>query len=105
MAHYKLGYDGKWQERFDDRETAIRRAEEVASTGEVVEVVTRRFGFHSFLTAFPESEREALRARWKVVPWIGDSPGANAGHHHHYGSIHGGGGGHGGSHGGHGGGH
>jgi hypothetical protein len=42
----------------------------VAETGVVIEVVRRRFGFHSFFTAFPESEREALAARWKL-PFFG----------------------------------
>lgn len=100
MALYILGYDGKWQDRFDDREAAIRHAEEIAETGEVVEVVRRRFGVHSFVTAYPESERDALRDRWKVVPWFGDNSGGGSDHHHQYNSIHGGGGGHGGGHGG-----
>jgi hypothetical protein len=106
MARYIVGFDGKWQEGFGDPEEATGWAEEVAATGRTVEVVVRRFGFHRFLTGFPESERDALAARWKV-PWLlggfaGDGGGAPP--HHHYNPVSGHGGGHGG-HGGHGGGH
>jgi hypothetical protein len=111
MAIYIVGFDGKWQERFDEPEEAISWAREVAATGRVVEVVRRRFGLHSFLTGFPDSEREALAARWKWG-WFGigggggDAGGSAGAHHHHYGSAGGGYGGHGGGgHGGHGGGH
>jgi hypothetical protein len=64
MAKFILGYDGEWREAFDDRDAAIRHAEYIATEGHVVEVVRRRFGFHAFVTCFPESEREALLARW-----------------------------------------
>ena len=107
MAKFILGYDGGWREQFGDRAAAIRYAEMIAGRGHVVEVVSRRFGFHSFVTGFPESERDALRARWSWIPdFGGDAGGAVGGGHHHYGSI-GGHGGHGGGggHGGHGGGH
>ena len=76
----------------------------------MVEVVRRRFGFHKFLTGFPESECEALEHRWKTawVPWAagdgvgggGNDYGSAYGGHGGHGS-HGGGGGHGGGHGGH----
>lgn len=39
MAKYVVGFDGRWQETFDDREQAIRWAQEVAETGRVVDVV------------------------------------------------------------------
>ncbi len=102
VTTYVVGFDGKWQETFDDREDAIEWAEEVAATGRVVEVVVRRFGFHRFVTAFPESEREALAARWKLPALSGGffADGSSSGHQH-YGSVHGGhvgGGGHGGGH-------
>jgi hypothetical protein len=104
MAVFILGYDGEWRERFDDRDAAIRHAEALAVDGTAVEVVSRRFGFHSFVTGFPEPERDALRARWSWLPSFGDGGGGwgDGGAHHHYGSIGGHGGGHGG--GGHGGG-
>jgi hypothetical protein len=69
MARYEVGFDGRWQETFEDRDQAIRWAEEVAETGRVVDVVLkRRFLPRRFLTAFPESERGAREAAW-VVPW------------------------------------
>jgi hypothetical protein len=108
MARYILGYESDWKEKYDDEAEAIERAEEVATYGHTVEVVRRRFGFHSFVTGFPESEREALKARWRTLPlWFGNSSGSHGDAHHHYNSIahHGGhGGGFGGGH-GHGGGH
>jgi uncharacterized membrane protein YgcG len=119
MARYEIGYGGVWRERFDDGEAAIRRAEELAASGEVVEVARRFLGLHAFVTAFPESEREALKAR-RGYPYVGElwgfGVGGEADPHHggapgdHAGDSHGSshGGGHdGGSHGGgsHGGGH
>lgn len=70
MASYIVGFDGKWQEKFRDRDEAISWAEEVAETGRTVEVVRRRFGAYRFVTGFPESEREALRAH-RGVPYLG----------------------------------
>jgi hypothetical protein len=108
MTTFIVGFDGKWQEKFEDRDDAIQWAREVATTGRTVEVISRRFGFCKFLTAFPESERDALAARWKRPPLtlFGDGTGGGIGDagggHHHYGHAHGGHGG-GGGHGGHGG--
>jgi hypothetical protein len=97
MARYILGYESNWQEKYDDEAEAIERAEEVATYGHTVEVVRRRFGFHSFVIGFPESEREALKARWRTLPsWFDNSSGSHGDAHHHYNSI--------GHHGGHGGG-
>jgi hypothetical protein len=107
MTRYILGYLGKWQEKWDDEAMAITRAEDLAAEGVSVEVVRRRFGFHSFLTAFPESDREAYRARWRSFSlWFDNSSGGGGSGdggnpHHHFNSIGGhGGGGHGGGHGG-----
>jgi hypothetical protein len=109
MVKFILGYGGEWQDKFDDEASAIARAEQLADEGVSVEVVRRRYGLHSFVTAFPESEREAYRARWRLIPfWLDNSTagsGGEAGHsHHQYNSIGSHGGGHGGGgHGGHGG--
>lgn len=65
MTGFIVGFDGKWQEKFDFKEEAVEWAREVAATGRTVEVITRRFGFCSFLTGFPDSERAALKARWR----------------------------------------
>jgi hypothetical protein len=101
MATFTVGFDNKWQETFDNEGDAVAWAQEVAGTGRTVEVMKRRFGFCSFLTGFPESERAALRARWRRP--IGLFVGAAAGGV--YGSAAGGcGGGEGGGGGGEGGG-
>jgi hypothetical protein len=71
MASFIVGFDGKWQEKFGDRDEAIIWAEEVAKTGRTVEVIRRRFGVHKFVTAFPESEREALAER-RRMPYFGN---------------------------------
>jgi hypothetical protein len=77
MATFTVGFDGRWQETFDNEGEAVTWAREVADTGRTVEVMKRRFGFCKFLTAFPESERAALRARWRRP--IGLFIGATAG--------------------------
>jgi len=65
MAVYLVGFDGEWQGEFDTETEAVAWAYEVAETGRVVEVVRRRFRLYEFITGFPESEREALEARWE----------------------------------------
>lgn len=63
MAKYKVGFDGRWQETFDDRDEAIEWAKEIADTGRVVDVVKKRFLLPPELVAvFPESQREAREA-------------------------------------------
>lgn len=70
MAKYEVGFDGHWQETFDDRGEAIQWAKEVGDTGRVVDVVLKRpFLPRKFVTAFPESERAAREAAWSVQ-WI-----------------------------------
>ena len=69
MAKYEVGFDGRWQETFDDRDQAIQWAQKVAETGRVVDVVLkRRLLPRRFLTAFPESKRAAREAAW-YTPW------------------------------------
>jgi hypothetical protein len=70
MATFLVGFDGKWQEKFHNEDDAVTWAEEVAETGRTVEVVRRRFGVYKFVTGFPESEREALKAN-RGVPYLG----------------------------------
>ena len=69
MTSYRVGFDGKWQEHFDEQADAVEWAKEVAETGRVVYVDERRWyrtklvkvfprgGDASQLTAGPESER------------------------------------------------
>lgn len=106
MAKYVVGYNGKWRERFSDRDEAIERAREVSESGWTVEVISRRFGFPRFVTGFPDSERESLQARWTNPGFLGAVFGSNGsgGAHSQHGSAFGGGGhvgGGGGGHGGH----
>jgi hypothetical protein len=69
MARYDVGFDGKWQKRFETFSEACEWAREVAETGRVVDVVQkRRLLPRRFLTAFPESERAARAAAWSI-PW------------------------------------
>jgi hypothetical protein len=69
MAKYEVGFDGHWQETFDDRGEAVQWARKVAETGRVVDVVLkRRLLPRKFVTAIPESERAAREAAWSV-PW------------------------------------
>lgn len=70
MPTFLVGFDGRWQERFNDEGEAVAWAEEVGATGRTVEVVKRRFGLYKFVTGFPESQREALSVRRKV-PYVG----------------------------------
>ena len=53
MASFIVGFDGKWQEKFDFEDDAVHWAREVAATGRTVEVARRRFGFCKFLTGLP----------------------------------------------------
>ena len=70
MAKYIVGFDGRWQGTFDDRDEAVQWAREVSETGRVVDVVLKRpFLPRTLLTAFPESERGAREAAWHL-PWF-----------------------------------
>lgn len=69
VVTYVVGFDGRWQETFDDREQAIQWALEVSEAGRVVDVVLkRRFLPPKLLTAFPGSERATREAAW-CIPW------------------------------------
>lgn len=63
MAKYKVGFDGDWQEAFDNYDEAIQWAKEVADTGRVVDVVlARRVLPQKLIAVFPESQRKAREA-------------------------------------------
>ena len=72
MAKYEVGFDGHWQETFDDLDLATMWAQEVAETGRTVDVIRkhRLLPFRTFVTAFPESEYAARKAAWSV-PYFG----------------------------------
>jgi hypothetical protein len=86
MTTYIVGFDGKWQQKFSEVDDAVSWARDVADTGRTVEVIRRRFGFPKFVTAFPESERKRLEARWAtggagmaIFPVIGGDLGGGTG--------------------------
>jgi hypothetical protein len=72
MAKYQVGFDGRWQETFDDLDQAVTWAREVAETGRTVDVILKRrlLPFRKFVTAFPESEYAVRKAAW-TTPWFG----------------------------------
>ncbi len=74
MAKWDIGFDGKWQEWFDDRDQAVEWAKEVAETGRTVDVAKRRFLLGRKLVAvFPESALPQREAFWRAsaIPWLG----------------------------------
>ena len=64
MATYRVAFDGKWQERFHDRDEALQWAREVADTGRLVYVAERGRFFPRLAAVFPESKAEAGRSLW-----------------------------------------
>ena len=66
MAGYQVGFDGKWQEGFDDQATAVTWAESVGETGRIVFVVRRRWrmGWPKLVAVFPESRAHEGTAAW-----------------------------------------
>lgn len=69
MVKYEVGFDGRWQETFDDLDQAIIWAKEVADTGRTVDVILkwRVLPFRKFVTAFPESEYATRKAAWSTI--------------------------------------
>ena len=66
MPTYRVCFDGKWQEDFDDVGAALDWAYQVGETGRIVHVV-RRHGLSLELTAvFPESRAEEGKRLWKI---------------------------------------
>lgn len=72
MAWFEVGFDGRWQEKFDTLEEATEWAKEVAATGRVVDVVRkRRFLSREFVTAFPESEHDRRKMAYSIAQAVG----------------------------------
>jgi hypothetical protein len=66
MSSYRVSFDGKWQERFDDRAEAVEWAKEVAETGRMVHVVRSRLTGNKLIATFPEGQADEGRRLWKV---------------------------------------
>jgi hypothetical protein len=71
MAVYRVAFDGKWQEDFDDQEEALAWAREVGETGRIAYVVAfggplrRWIASPKLVAVFPESRAEEGTDRWK----------------------------------------
>ena len=72
MTKFEVGFDGEWQEEFDDLDEAIQWAREVAETGRTVDVIESPYlGLRRFVTAFPESELAQRQAHWYLPMFAG----------------------------------
>ena len=69
MAVFRVSFDGKWQEDFDNLRDAVEWAEEVSETGRMTWVVEFRLaGLSKRLRAtFPEERREEAEERWRIA--------------------------------------
>jgi hypothetical protein len=67
MSRYRVGFDQKWQESFDNLGEAIEYAEEAAESGRMVWVAERRGWFRrdTLRAAFPEDQAERAEAIWR----------------------------------------
>jgi hypothetical protein len=71
MMRYRLCYDGKWQESFEDEGRALAFGREVAEeTGRLVHVVRWALVFPKLLAVFPESRTEEGEWLWRIR-WSG----------------------------------
>lgn len=66
MANYRVGFDGRWQESFEDLDAALMWAREVGETGRLVHVVRRRLLWSDLVAVFPEEREQEGRRLWKV---------------------------------------
>jgi hypothetical protein len=73
MARYRLCYDGRWQESFEDEARALAFGRELAEeTGHLVHVVRRGLILPKLLAVFPESRVEEGEWLWKIrAPGVG----------------------------------
>jgi hypothetical protein len=74
---YRVGFDGKWQEKFGDREDALDWAREVGEIGRLVFVVKRGLLGTRLVAVFPEDRAREGRVAWtnRGEPWVGAPPG------------------------------
>lgn len=95
MSKWDVGFDGRWQESFDDLDEAVEWAREVAETGRTVDVARRSLLRGRRLVAvFPEAERPKREALWSssAIPWLGGGPYVGTGGDSGSGGVFGGGG-------------
>jgi hypothetical protein len=78
MAKYRLCYNGRWQESFEDEARALAFGRELAEgTDYLVHVVRRGLIVSKLLAVYPESRIEEGEWLWKIR-----SAGAHAGGGH-----------------------
>ena len=66
-GRYRVCFDGKWQERFDDLDEALDWAREVAGTGRLVQVVEQRVVRPmKLLKVFPEDRTAEGERLWQA---------------------------------------
>jgi hypothetical protein len=72
VSTYRVSFDGKWQEDFDDVGSALDWAREVSETGRIVHVASYSGGLMRWIASpklvavFPESKAEEGRQLWKT---------------------------------------
>ena len=64
-GRYRVAFDGRWQERFEEEADAVEWAQEVAETGRTVYVAQRRWSGLKLVAVFPEIEIEPGRWLWR----------------------------------------
>jgi hypothetical protein len=65
MAKFYVGFDGRWQETFDDFNGAAIWAREVAESGRRVVVAERRFLTYHFCAGFPEEQAAEVKSHFR----------------------------------------
>ena len=62
---YRVAFDGKWREDFDDEGEAVAWAKEVGDTGRITFVVWWRPLHRELIAIFPEKHREMGEDMWR----------------------------------------
>jgi hypothetical protein len=78
VAKFRLSYDGRWQEWFDDEARALEFGRELGeATGRLVYVVRRGLIRSKLLAVFPESHTALGEQMWKArAPGVGSGGGS-----------------------------
>jgi hypothetical protein len=78
VASYRVAFDGKWQERFDDEADALEWAKAVGETGRMVYVVRRRWYLVKLLAIFPEDMVGEGKRLWRAAHYTPPTGGGGA---------------------------
>lgn len=66
MARYRVGFEGKWHEKFETEADALAWGQEVGETGRIVHVVRERWFSPKLVAVFPEEQTEEGERLWKM---------------------------------------